>query len=227
MREDPYKILGVSRNASEDEIKKAYKALAKKYHPDLNGNSLEAAEMMKKVNEAYDAIMSGNANYQEDNGNPYSSTYRSTSNSGYYYQQGPFGWNGFGFGFEDQFDEASFTRRYGGGPSLRRAEALFQMGQFRRVVTELERFPESGRNAEWYFLSALANKRMGNSLKAESDMRNAVRLDPGNQRYQEYLRRFQSPRNNYQTYRTVYSGGDTLASCCLSLFLFRFCCFCI
>ena len=61
MREDPYKILGVSRNASEDEIKKAYKALAKKYHPDLNGNSPEAAEMMKKVNEAYDAIMSGNA----------------------------------------------------------------------------------------------------------------------------------------------------------------------
>ena len=54
MTDDPYKILGLKPGATDDEIKKAYKEMAKKYHPDLHGNSPEAAEMMKKINEAYD-----------------------------------------------------------------------------------------------------------------------------------------------------------------------------
>lgn len=57
---DPYEILGVSRNASDDEVKKAYRELARKYHPDnYADNPLAdlAAEQMKKINEAYDKIM--------------------------------------------------------------------------------------------------------------------------------------------------------------------------
>lgn len=56
---DPYKVLGVSPDASDDEIKKAYRALARKYHPDnYNGSDLAdlAEEKMKEVNEAYDAV---------------------------------------------------------------------------------------------------------------------------------------------------------------------------
>ena len=57
---DPYTVLGVSRNATDDEIKKAYRALAKKYHPDNyeDSNPLKelASEKMKEINEAYDAI---------------------------------------------------------------------------------------------------------------------------------------------------------------------------
>ena len=53
---DPYRVLGVSPNASEEEIKKAYKQLARKYHPDLNNGSKEAEAKMKEINEAYDAI---------------------------------------------------------------------------------------------------------------------------------------------------------------------------
>lgn len=56
---DPYKILGVSRDASEDEITKAYRKLAKKYHPDLNPGDAEAERKMREVNEAYDMIKRG------------------------------------------------------------------------------------------------------------------------------------------------------------------------
>ena len=55
--QDPYRVLGVSPSASEDEIKKAYRTLAKKYHPDVNNGSPEAEARMKEVNEAYSQIM--------------------------------------------------------------------------------------------------------------------------------------------------------------------------
>ena len=69
---DPYKVLGISPNASDDEVKTVYRELARKYHPDSYvGNPLSdlAAEKMKEINEAYDTVMSmrrggQNASYQ-------------------------------------------------------------------------------------------------------------------------------------------------------------------
>ena len=56
MVDDPYKVLGLPRNASDEDVKRAYRTLAKKYHPDLNPGDQEAARKMKEVNEAYDQI---------------------------------------------------------------------------------------------------------------------------------------------------------------------------
>lgn len=72
---DPYKTLGVSPNASDDEIKSAYKNLAKKYHPDNYNNSPLsdlAEEKMKEINEAYDTVMNSRKNGQNDNSYSYS-----------------------------------------------------------------------------------------------------------------------------------------------------------
>ena len=55
-KRDYYEVLGVDKSASEDEIKKAYRKLAKKYHPDLNPNSPEAEAKFKEVNEAYEVL---------------------------------------------------------------------------------------------------------------------------------------------------------------------------
>ena len=50
--QDPYRVLGVSPQATDDEVKQAYRALAKKYHPDVNNGSADAEARMKEVNEA-------------------------------------------------------------------------------------------------------------------------------------------------------------------------------
>lgn len=70
MARDPYEVLGVPRGASEDEIKTAYRRLAKKYHPDLNPGDPTAAQKMNEVNQAYDRIKNPQA-YQQPQGNPF------------------------------------------------------------------------------------------------------------------------------------------------------------
>ena len=77
MVSDPYKVLGVSRDASDEEIKKAYRELTKKYHPDLNPGDENAAQMMNDVNAAYDQIKNGTAQqYAGNSGSQYQYQYQ-------------------------------------------------------------------------------------------------------------------------------------------------------
>lgn len=75
---NPYKVLGVPEGASEEECAKAYRKLAKKYHPDLNPNDKYAAEKMAEINAAFDQIKNGTA---KQSSNTYGSTHRSRSRS--------------------------------------------------------------------------------------------------------------------------------------------------
>ena len=68
MIDDPYKVLGVSPDASDEEIKRAYRRLAKQYHPDLNPGDEVAAKKMQQINAAYDQSKNPEKNRQQSGG---------------------------------------------------------------------------------------------------------------------------------------------------------------
>ena len=100
---DYYKILGVDKNASNDEIKKVYRKLAKKYHPDLNPNDKEAQEKFKDINEAYEVLG------DEDKRKKYD-----TFGSGYNFTNGQ-NFDPSQFGFENFGNGYRYTYTTGGG----------------------------------------------------------------------------------------------------------------
>ena len=101
---DPYVVLGVDKNASEDEIKSAYRKLAKKYHPDANPNDASAAEKMKEINAAYDQIKNPSS-YQQYSQYNTNNTYNNYTNPNSY------GSNFYYYDFEDLFRRAAENNR--------------------------------------------------------------------------------------------------------------------
>ena len=92
MIEDPYKVLGLNRDASDEDVKRAYRRLAKKYHPDLNPGDKEAARRMQEVNAAYEQIKNPEKFRQSQAGGQ--SGYGGYGSYGGYTQYDPFGWAG-------------------------------------------------------------------------------------------------------------------------------------
>ena len=236
---DPYEVLGVQRGASDDEIKKAYRAKCKRWHPDLNPNDPTAEEHFKEVQAAYDAITKGDTGPQMG-GNPYGGYQQQSYNRQGYGQQGygqqNYGYTGFdGFDGFEGFDPFGFGFGFGGyqqaGPSasgtdtpeMQAARNFVANGRYaeaRRVLDGM-----TGRNARWYYLSSLANQGLGNSIDALQDARRAVQLDPNNTEYQMHLRRMQNPGQTYRT-QTTYAQPGGLMRWCWSMILLNLLCNC-
>lgn len=230
---DPYEVLGVSRSASDDDIKKAYRAKCKRWHPDLNPNDPTAEEHFKEVQAAYDAITKGETGPQAG-GNPYGAySQQSYGSQQGYSQQSYGGFNGFDgfdpFGFGFGFGGSSYQQQSGASysgsdtPEMQAARNFIvnrRYAEARRVLDGM-----SMRSARWYYLSSLANQGLGNSIDALQDARRAVQLDPNNAEYQMHLRRLQNPGQTYRT-QTTYAQPGGMMRWCWSMILLNLLCNC-
>lgn len=223
---DPYSILGVPRSASDEELKKAYRSLSRKYHPDANINNPnkdQAEAKFKEVQQAYDQIMherqyessSGSSgNYGGYNGN-------SSGGFGGFDDYGPFR------GFYGQYRQANSSTGSGNEEDLhmRAAANFINSGRYKEALNVLNGIPT--RNAQWYYYSAVANSGLGNNVIALQHAKEALRLEPNNMQYQMLVQRLESGGSWYQqrqgTYQTTFDMGNNL---CLKLCLLNMFCNC-
>ena len=206
---DPYKVLGLERGASDEEIKKAYRSLSRKYHPDANinnPNKAQVEEKFKEVQQAYDKIMKEKEyGYTYDDRDGY-------SQSGYGGTQG-YGYTGNPF---DDIFGAFFGGGYAGGRQQQTAqdEATMHLnaaanyinnGHFSEAINVLNAMSE--RDARWYYYSAIANSGAGNNVAALEHARKAAEMDPQDSRYRELYERLSSGNSWYEGRQQSYGYG--------------------
>lgn len=181
MTKNPYDVLGVSPSASDDEIKKAYRDLTRKYHPDANiDNPLAdlAEEKFKEVQEAYDTIMkerAGGGNYSYGSGSSYGSS------------------GGYSGGYQNA----------GQDPKLQAAVNYINSRRYREALNTLDQIPQ--RSAFWYYLSGCANAGIGNNILARDHAAQAVNMEPNNMQYRQLLNQLEFSSRRYQN--SPYGNG--------------------
>lgn len=201
---DPYQVLGVPRGASDEEIKKAYRRLSRRYHPDANVNNPNAAqaeERFKQVQAAYDQIMKEK-------------------------EQGYFGGYGGGYGSYQQESSAGAGDEYSN--YLNAAMNYIRAGRYHEALHVLQSMETKG--ARWYYLSAISNNGVGNNVVALEHARRAVELEPNRREYQILLQQLEIGGNWYDQMSSPYGGmtimgNDMCCKLCIANMVCNMCCF--
>lgn len=184
---DPYQILGVTRDASDREIKKAYRDLSRKYHPDSYAGKSEAeanaaAEKFKQVQEAYNRIVDE----------------RSGKATGSYGDFGGFG----GFGANQGRQNYSEDEQH-----MMAAMNYIRARRYNEALNVLNGI--SNRNAAWYYYSSIANMGLGNNNVALEQAKQAADMEPGNMQYRQYYQQLQNGGGFYggSPFGSPFGGG--------------------
>ena len=185
---DPYQVLGVDRGSSDEEIKKAYRALSRRYHPDANVNNpnrAQAEERFKQVQQAYDQIMK-----ERQQGSTYTSYGSAHSGQGNQRgaQEGPFG------GFSGTYyygNNAYRSAEQEQSPKMQAALNYLRGHSFEEALHVLNEIPFSERSGRWYYYSAMAHSGLGNTATALEHINRAVTLEPSNLEYRQFQQNMQ------------------------------------
>ena len=195
---DPYEVLGVPSSATDEEVKKAYRNLARKYHPDNYHDSPladVAQEKMKEINEAYEEVQS-----MRKNGGAGQSSYGGYGRNPY--EQNPYGAYGGG---------------YGGDPAFVRVRLSIAQGELNLAEELLNAM--SDHNAEWNFLKGAICYRRGWMDEAKRYYETAVQMNPNNPEYRRALDILEGQGttyrpNGYGNRSTAVFGGDACTRIC-------------
>lgn len=214
---NPYDVLGIPENASDEEIKKAYRKLSRKYHPDANVNNPnkdQAEEKFKEIQQAYQQIMK-----EKEQG--YSGYGSSGSGGGSYGGFGGFGgFSGFGQRQADsQYSEEDIR--------LQAAANYINSGHYAEALHVLSELKD--RTARWYYYSALANAGQGNNVTAKQHAAMAAQMEPGNAQYQQLVSQLENGGQWYRGMGNTYGsplneGGDICMKLCLANAICSCCC---
>ncbi len=188
MSKNPYDVLGISQNASDDEVKKAYRELSRKYHPDANvDNPLAdlAEEKFKEVQEAYDEIMRQRSQGGSSSGG-FGGGYRNYGYQGYGQQQSA------GSAGDSQQDV-----------EMQAAINFINSRRYQDALNVLNRM--QNRTSMWYYASAFANAGLGNNVLARDQAATAVNMEPNNVQYRQLLNQIEFNSRRYQN--NPYGGG--------------------
>lgn len=222
MKKDPYKVLDIKHGASYDEIKKAYRELAKKYHPDkYQNNPLAdlAEEKMREINEAYDTLMKnagGSYEYQSyseqsyDNSNASKGQYQRQQQSNSQSEQKA----RYQYGAEAELEQK--VRVYINGGNLAEAQRLLDRMQ--------------NRNATWYYLQGLVFLRRGWYDRGFTNIQKASNMDPSNPEYRNALNNLNQQTSGYrqnQYYRNTQHSSPDMCTICARLWCADSCCECL
>lgn len=234
---DPYEVLGVSRGASQEEIKKAYRALSRKYHPDANINNPnkdQAEAKFKEIQQAYELIMSGKADsYQQQSygqgGYSGQGGYGNQSSNGNpYADYDPFGFGGFGgfgygYGGQQQRQQRTGSQQ---DSHLQAAANYINNGYYKEALNVLANM--ENRTATWYYYSALANRGVGNNMIALEHAKQALAMEPNNWQYQNLVTQLEGGGGWYQSQQRSYGypmgGSDYCMKLCLLNLACNMCC---
>jgi curved DNA-binding protein CbpA len=223
---DPYKVLGVSPTATDEEIRDAYRALVKKYHPDRYQDSdlkERAEEKMKEINAAYELLTKGS-------GSGASGSYGQAG-----YGQSAYGQSGYG----QSYGQSGYGQGYGSYGSYARAERKAYTGSYAAEFAKVRTFINSGsieaalallnsvplRNAEWYFLSGMCAYRNGQYSRAYEYVSRASRMDPESS---EYASALYAMRGGAERSGSWTGNSDTIRYCglCSSILVANLLCRC-